>query len=66
MMPWPYWTSASDRPWTCWNYRAIMILSSTEGCHRCPMWTARQVVHSESAIPPVGAIPLPGYRNPTS
>ena len=65
LMPWPYWTSALDSPWSCWNYRAVAVLRSTEGCQHCPMWRPRQVVHGEEgAIPPVGAVPMRMRRSP--
>jgi len=63
LMPWPYWMSAADRPWSCWNPHAIMILSSTEGCRKCPMWTPRRQLHGQpGTIPPEGGIRLPPGR----
>jgi hypothetical protein len=61
-MPRPYWYSADDAPWCCWNDRQIIVLTSTEICETCPVWKARQ-----SEGPPIGPIPAPGampFREP--
>ncbi|HTR78503.1 MAG TPA: hypothetical protein VMH39_10345 [Gemmatimonadaceae bacterium] len=59
MMPRPYWLSAWDAPWSCWNERNATVLESTGACERCPFWRARQAGESAGReIPPAGAIPL--------
>jgi hypothetical protein len=57
LMPRPYWLSAWDDPWSCWNDRDIKVLPSTEGCQNCPMFRAR--AHGAGyAVPPEGAVRL--------
>ena len=59
LMPRPFWLQASDSPWCCWNRHGIVVLSSTEGCGRCPMWEARREGDGRSAtLRPDGAVPL--------
>jgi hypothetical protein len=59
-LPAPYWLFAWDSPWSCWNSREIVVLSSTEGCAFCPLWSARRDVHSLlGPVRPEGAVPLP-------
>ncbi len=56
----PYWLSAWDAPWCCWNSRELLVLTSTDGCPRCPLWQPRDVAHGEEgALPPKGAVPFP-------
>ena len=59
-MPHPYWLSAWDSSWHCWNDRAIWILDSTDVCVTCPLWRPREVGHGQAAdaVPPKGAVPL--------
>ena len=58
-MPRPYWLSAWDSPWTCWNDGAIWELTSTDRCLECPLWKPRDVGHGEAdAVPPKGAVAL--------
>ena len=59
LMPRPYWFSASDSPWCCWNDRQILVLTSTEICLTCPLWKPRQADagHIE-AVPRQGAMPF--------
>jgi hypothetical protein len=58
-MPRPYWYSAWDDPWSCWNDRDIKVLPSTNGCQQCPMFRQRAIPHADAcAIPPRGAIQL--------
>jgi hypothetical protein len=60
LMPKPYWLSAWKSPWCCWNSEEALILTTTDGCPRCPLWEARRVSHDHpDAIPPVGSVPLP-------
>ena len=59
LMPRPYWLSASDASWCCWNNQDIWVLTSTEGCHVCPLWKPRGHPHEEdAAMRPKGAVPL--------
>ena len=59
LMPWPYWLSAWDDPWSCWNGGDIWLLTSTDRCRSCPLWQPRRVDHGHpDAVPPAGAIPL--------
>jgi hypothetical protein len=59
LMPRPYWLSAWDEPWSCWNDRDIKVLPSTEGCQNCPLFRERAIPHrADGAIPPKGAMPL--------
>ena len=55
LMPRPYWLSADDSPWCCWNDQQIVVLESTEICRACSMWKAR-----EADAFTVGTIPAPG------
>ena len=58
LMPWPYWLSASDSPWCCWNDHDIWLLSTTETCRSCPLWKPRQASFGGvDALPPSGASP---------
>ena len=59
-IPPPYWLSAWDSPWCCWNTRAIWILESTETCVQCPLWKSRDTGHGQAAdaVPPQGAVPF--------
>ena len=60
LMPRPFWLSAWDSPWSCWNGREILVLTSTEGCPQCPLWEPRRVAHGhKDAIPPEGGVSLP-------
>jgi len=57
LMPRPYWLSAWDAPWSCWNERAIAVLTSTEGCEICPLWRARVASQGIGwTVPPEGAV----------
>ncbi len=59
LMPRPYWYSAWEDPWSCWNDSEIRILQSTDGCRNCPMWRPRTVQDSDSRdLPPEGALRL--------
>jgi len=61
-MPRPYWLSATDAPWCCWNDQQIIPLDSTEICAACPMWKPRE--ESDGAVDPLpkaGAMP---FRTP--
>ena len=59
-MPPPYWLSAWDSPWCCWNAGDIWILATTETCLSCPLWKPREVDYGQpEAIPPRGSVPLP-------
>jgi len=59
LMPRPYWFSAWDEPWSCWNDRDVQVLPSTEGCQNCPIFRERAIPHRvDGAIPPTGAKPL--------
>lgn len=61
LMPRPYWLSAWDSPWCCWNEQEVLVLTSTAGCPNCPLWEPRRVPHGDqAAIPPAGAVALPG------
>jgi hypothetical protein len=58
-MPRPYWLSATDADWCCWNDRQIVVLESSETCKSCPQWTARQFDVGLAAMSPrPGAMPL--------
>jgi hypothetical protein len=61
LMPRPYWLSAWDDPWSCWNDRDVKVLPSTDGCQNCPMF--RERAHdARPARPPEGAVRLqPGF-----
>jgi len=60
LMPPPYWLSATDAPWCCWNDRGVAPLASTAVCEHCPLWQPRRVEHGASAaLPPAGAVHLP-------
>lgn len=62
LMPRPYWLSAADDPWCCWNDRQIVVLSSTEICGTCPLWKPRNMdAGNIEAVPPQGAMP---FREP--
>ena len=57
MMPRPYWYSAWDAPWSCWNDHEMKVLESTEGCANCPFWRARHNEHGAGReLPPAGAM----------
>jgi len=59
-MPQPYWLSAYDVPWCCWNHREIVLLHSTDVCAACQLWKPRNpVVEQAATVQPVGATPLP-------
>jgi hypothetical protein len=59
LMPRPYWFSAWDDPWSCWNDRDIKVLPSTEGCANCPLFRERALpACAADAVPPKGAILL--------
>ena len=57
LMPRPYWLSAWDDPWSCWNDRDIKVLQSTDGCQNCPLFRERAVPH-HFGEPPKGAVRL--------
>ena len=62
LMPRPYWHSASDSPWSCWNDRQIVVLSSTDICRTCPLWKRREGPRGRGSVEPVpreGAMPFP-------
>jgi hypothetical protein len=64
LMPRPYWLSASDAPWSCWNDRQIVVLSSTDICGTCPLWRRREGHQGRGtveAVPREGAMP---FREP--
>ncbi|MFN8062505.1 MAG: hypothetical protein U0Q12_25360 [Vicinamibacterales bacterium] len=66
-MPSPYWTSAWDRPWTCWNALEVRVLESGATCRDCPLWKAR--LPNERAggwTQPEGSLAMPddGRRQP--
>lgn len=57
LMPRPYWFSAWDDPWSCWNDQDVKVLESTDGCRNCPLW--RQRITREGVgrtLPPEGAV----------
>ncbi len=60
LMPRPYWYSAWDAPWSCWNNRDVMVLQSTEICENCPLFRERARPHAlfDDHIAPDGSIPL--------
>ena len=59
-MPRPYWLSASESPWCCWNRHEILVLASTEVCPKCPMWESRRETDGRGEVlRPEGAVPLP-------
>jgi hypothetical protein len=63
LMPRPFWLSAGESPWCCWNERDVRVLTSTTECESCPMWKPREVEHAhEGAIPPKGAMTAPVDR----
>ncbi len=63
LMPRPYWLSASDNLWSCWNSRDIRVLHSTDRCHTCPMWRQRAADdHAGHSLPPDGAVPCAEER----
>jgi hypothetical protein len=63
LMPRPYWLSAWDAPWSCWNTRAATVLMDTTACEACPLWRERRLPHcAEGAIPPAGAVALDAGR----
>lgn len=62
LMPRPYWLSAEKALWCCWNDRQIVVLTSTDVCHTCPMWKSRgKAAERIDAIPAQGAMP---FREP--
>jgi hypothetical protein len=62
LMPRPYWLSASDAPWSCWNDRQIVVLSSTDICLTCPMWKPHEEDNGRiQTFPRQGAMP---FREP--
>ena len=62
LMPKPYWLSADDAPWCCWNDRQILVLDFTDFCRTCPIWKPREGEAGRvDAVPPLGAIP---FREP--
>ena len=62
LMPRPYWLSASDCPWCCWNDRQLLVLSTTEICRTCPMWKPRDADAGKlEPVPRPGAMP---FREP--
>lgn len=62
LMPRPYWLSANDASWCCWNDRQIVVLDSTDVCRACQVW---KPCDSDSGrlepIPRQGAMP---FREP--
>jgi hypothetical protein len=58
LMPRPYWYSAWEAPWSCWNNHDIRVLDSTDVCENCPMWRPR-AAHAGIGreVPPEGAVP---------
>ncbi len=62
LMPRPYWLSATDAPWCCWNAREIVVLSSTDTCLTCPIWKAKGPETAKSSdVSPEGAV---AFREP--
>ena len=62
LMPRPYWFSADDDPWCCWNDRQIVVLTSTDICRTCPMWKPSERESSAvRSLPAAGAMP---FREP--
>ena len=60
LMPRPYWLSAWDSPWSCWNDRDVKVLQSTDGCQNCPLFRERAVPHAliDGNVIPPGAVEL--------
>jgi hypothetical protein len=58
LTPRPYWYSAWDDPWSCWNDRDLRILHSTEVCRQCPFFREREAGETAETVPPRGAIRL--------
>jgi len=57
LMPRPYWFSAWEAPWSCWNEHQIAVLATTETCQHCPLWRQRHVKDGVGrSIPPEGAM----------
>ena len=60
LMPKPYWLSASDCPWCCWNDQEIRVLDSTEFCRTCPVWEPRRArLQKTGPVAPEGSVPGP-------
>jgi hypothetical protein len=58
LMPRPYWLSAWDAPWSCWNEREMKVLATTDACQNCPGWRERVMEPASGRdVPPAGAVP---------
>ena len=59
LMPRPYWFSAWDSPWSCWNDHDVKVLPSTDRCQNCPMFRERALsAEHYDDVQPKGAIGL--------
>lgn len=49
-VPYPHWTEAEDKPWTCMRDEAPRPLEDTDVCRECPRWQPHRVDAAE--LPP--------------
>jgi hypothetical protein len=48
--PVPTWLDAWDRPWTCVRDNPARPLETTEVCHECSRWEAREQKSAAGAL----------------